>query len=379
MSSGQKVAIAAFVVLAVVVIGYFSTVGEDELSRVAPPAADGVVEEGAEEMDGGAEPAPGDPALTPPRRTGLDALLAGEDPDADAANERAGAAAAPSTGAGTRPSPNRPLQAPRVNLDVDTDLGVGSRPTPDESSPGFSGSGAEIVPPGGEPVIEPVEPLATRSGASPPPVEIAPDRATATPENTAPGTPGTASDTASGTASGSTAAGAGSSGPAEPDVIEIGSPPPPEPDAPLVEQQPDPLAGEAAVEVETYTVREGDSLWEIAARELGAGAKWELIAQANGLGDSPRIKPGDKLIIPTVAPERGPVAERTAEDPLGLGIRDGSRLITVGEGESLWTIARREYGDGTLWRRIYLANQDRLDSPDALRAGQEIILPPKPE
>jgi len=375
MSSGQKVAIAAFVVLAVVVIGYFSTIGDDEPSRVAPPAADGAVDDGAVETDGGTEPAPGDPALTPPRRTGLDDLLAGEDLAGDSPGAGPGSGADSSAGTETRPGANRPFQAPRVELDVDTDLGVGSRPTPGERRPDAASPRTEVdwVPPGGEPV----EPLATRSGASPPPVEIAPDRATATPENTAPGTPGTASDTASGsTAAG---AGAGPSGPAEPDVIEIGSPPPPEPDAPLVEQQPDPLAGEAAVEVETYTVREGDSLWEIAARELGAGVKWELIAQANGLGDSPRIKPGDKLIIPTVAPERGPVAERTAEDPLGLGIRDESRLITVGEGESLWTIARREYGDGTLWRRIYLANQDRLDSPDALRAGQEIILPPKPE
>lgn len=47
----------------------------------------------------------------------------------------------------------------------------------------------------------------------------------------------------------------------------------------------------------------------------------------------------------------------------------------VTKGESLWSIADLEYGDALQWRRIYEANMDILDSPDALKLGQVLIIP----
>ena len=47
----------------------------------------------------------------------------------------------------------------------------------------------------------------------------------------------------------------------------------------------------------TYTVQKGDSLWAIAARELGSGGRYGEIKAANGLsGDT--IYPGQVLDIP---------------------------------------------------------------------------------
>lgn len=47
-----------------------------------------------------------------------------------------------------------------------------------------------------------------------------------------------------------------------------------------------------------WVVKEGDSLWSIAAKEYGEPADWRLIAQANKI-DNPRIlKPGQELVIP---------------------------------------------------------------------------------
>ena len=49
---------------------------------------------------------------------------------------------------------------------------------------------------------------------------------------------------------------------------------------------------------DTYTVKPGDSLWQIAQDKLGKGWKWWRIAEANDLKDPYVIHPGDRLIIP---------------------------------------------------------------------------------
>ena len=47
-----------------------------------------------------------------------------------------------------------------------------------------------------------------------------------------------------------------------------------------------------------WTVKQGDSLWSIAAQEYGDPAGWRLIAESNGI-DNPRIiTPGSELVIP---------------------------------------------------------------------------------
>lgn len=144
----------------------------------------------------------------------------------------------------------------------------------------------------------------------------------------------------------------------------------------------------------TYTVVEGDSMWIIAKKTLGAGHRWQRIAKANPLVDPNRIRPGDELRIPDsegaaateadtddagAIPQPRRVAEPTREDPLGLGLNRDVRQITVLEGDSLWVIAKREYGDGTRWRILWDANRDRMKDKDDLRPGQKLIVPPLPD
>lgn len=146
-----------------------------------------------------------------------------------------------------------------------------------------------------------------------------------------------------------------------------------------VEHEPDRLImGDPAEKLETYIVEDGDSMWVIARKTLGAGHKWQLIAKANPHINPDRIKAGDRLIIPRPAAEQGPVSEKTPTDPLGLGFDDKSKTVTVGDNESLWKIAEREYGDGLLWKHIYTANRDKLKNPDAVRAGMKLVVPPLP-
>lgn len=58
----------------------------------------------------------------------------------------------------------------------------------------------------------------------------------------------------------------------------------------------------AGVEADRITVREGDSLWRIAAREsiYGSGREWPRLYEANRsrIRDADRIYPGQELIVP---------------------------------------------------------------------------------
>ncbi len=50
---------------------------------------------------------------------------------------------------------------------------------------------------------------------------------------------------------------------------------------------------------------------------------------------------------------------------------------TVGEGETLWTIAsqKRIYGDSLLWPLLYRANRDQIKDPRQIYPGQELSIP----
>jgi nucleoid-associated protein YgaU len=53
------------------------------------------------------------------------------------------------------------------------------------------------------------------------------------------------------------------------------------------------------VQPSSITIHSGDSLWKIAASQLGSGVSWPCIAQANPqLRDANRLRPGQILVIP---------------------------------------------------------------------------------
>lgn len=60
-----------------------------------------------------------------------------------------------------------------------------------------------------------------------------------------------------------------------------------------------PTSGTLDIQTERV-VSAGDTLASIAYRELGSPALWRAIAQANGIDDAFRVKPGTVLMIPSV-------------------------------------------------------------------------------
>jgi phage tail protein X len=53
----------------------------------------------------------------------------------------------------------------------------------------------------------------------------------------------------------------------------------------------------------------------------------------------------------------------------------GGKIIRVGPGETLRSIARREYGDEAAWERILAANRAKIQDAESLNLGTELQLP----
>jgi len=51
------------------------------------------------------------------------------------------------------------------------------------------------------------------------------------------------------------------------------------------------------------------------------------------------------------------------------------RAVTVQPGSTLWAISRRNYGEGTMYVRIFEANKDRIRDPDLIYPGQVFTVP----
>ena len=49
-----------------------------------------------------------------------------------------------------------------------------------------------------------------------------------------------------------------------------------------------------------HTVKQGDSLWALAAQEYGDASQWRVIAEANGLSDPRVLRNGEMLVIPAL-------------------------------------------------------------------------------
>lgn len=142
------------------------------------------------------------------------------------------------------------------------------------------------------------------------------------------------------------------------------------------------VSPQAAPQPRTYTTQAGDNLWKLAQRFYGDGRRWKVIYEANRdvLPSSSEVPVGVVLVIPAEGgrPGRGALPARlSAEAPVKPQPTEGT-TYTVRQGDTLFSIARKHYGDGTRWRLIYEANRDRLSDPDRLQVGTVLVIPPKP-
>jgi len=65
---------------------------------------------------------------------------------------------------------------------------------------------------------------------------------------------------------------------------------------------------------------------------------------------------------------------KTQVKELSLQSADRTKTRQVKQGDSLWFIAAKEYGNPALWRHI--ADANCIDNPRVLKPGMELIIPP---
>lgn len=77
----------------------------------------------------------------------------------------------------------------------------------------------------------------------------------------------------------------------------------------------------------------------------------------------------------TVDPSLAPAKAQTAAAGASAGGSAASRTYKVQPGDSLSKIAKEFYGDASKYQRIFEANRDKLENPDRIQAGQELVIP----
>ncbi len=115
-----------------------------------------------------------------------------------------------------------------------------------------------------------------------------------------------------------------------------------------------------------YKVEEGDTLWSISEKFYKSGYNWVDIAQANKLANVGYIEKDQELLIPeakALVATQGQVSSATTE----------KKQYTVVHGDSLWSIAIKQYNDGYKW--VEIAKENNLTNPNLIFSGNVLVLP----
>jgi len=121
---------------------------------------------------------------------------------------------------------------------------------------------------------------------------------------------------------------------------------------------------------QSYTVREGDSLYQIALRSLGDGDRWTEIQSLNAglIGSSGIINPGMKLRLPANARVSTP---KTTPKPKAAA--KNSETYTVASGDTLGEISMKVLGTS---RRVdEFVKLNGLDDANDIRVGMKLKVP----
>ncbi|MGO3089932.1 MAG: LysM peptidoglycan-binding domain-containing protein, partial [Galactobacter sp.] len=124
------------------------------------------------------------------------------------------------------------------------------------------------------------------------------------------------------------------------------------------------VKAEAPGGVKAVTVKAGDSLWNLAERHLGDGAKFKQIAELN----YGKTQPGGGQL--THAHTLQPGWELTLPDTATLS----PQTHTVAAGETLSSIAKDHLGDAEAYPHL-LALNPSISDPDQISVGQTLRLP----
>lgn len=126
-----------------------------------------------------------------------------------------------------------------------------------------------------------------------------------------------------------------------------------------------------------YTIKAGDDLWSISENVYSDGYKWVEIAKANKIENPGLIIVGNKLIIPKIE-KKEPVVTQTNKPIEEQNKVVANNTITgttykIVEGDNLWNICVRAYGDGYRWPELAKVND--IPNPNLIYPNNVLTLP----
>lgn len=117
-----------------------------------------------------------------------------------------------------------------------------------------------------------------------------------------------------------------------------------------------------------YIVKRGDSFESIAREFLGDSALWTVLARENPFVSPERLSPGAVIRVPTTR-------DAKIEPAMPVAVPRDAEYV-VASGDTLSAISQRVYGTTAHTDALFRANRDRLASPNALKVGQVLVIPP---
>jgi 5'-nucleotidase/UDP-sugar diphosphatase len=96
---------------------------------------------------------------------------------------------------------------------------------------------------------------------------------------------------------------------------------------------------------------------------------WDTSAPA---ASSPR--PTAAVTKVSTPPAQPTPSVKTADESLEPASAAG-RTYIVQKGDTLYKIAKKFYGDGSKWKKIWEANRNRVPDPNRLKEGTRLIIP----
>lgn len=123
-----------------------------------------------------------------------------------------------------------------------------------------------------------------------------------------------------------------------------------------------------------HIIVSGDHLWGIAQKYYASGYNWVDIAKANNFTNPDLLTIGTEITIPDIPTKQNtviPVSEKIAAS--GEPIQTDT--YSVAQGDHLWSIAVRAYGDGYQWSKIWEANRASISNPNLIYPDQNLTIP----
>jgi len=81
------------------------------------------------------------------------------------------------------------------------------------------------------------------------------------------------------------------------------------------------------------------------------------------------------VVVTTPTPAGTVIAAAKKEEPAPAVNPKSNGIHVVQPGDTLWAIAKKYYGNGAQYTKIFNANRDKIKNPNLIYPGQQLVIP----